>query len=376
MKKEKNLFAAIATLTGTIVGAGILGIPYVFAKAGFIPAIIQLVGIAFVMLFVNLCLGEAILRTKEKYQLPGYAKKYLGNFGKILALLSCFVFIYGAITAYVIGEGEILSFVFFGNTNFKIFFALGFFVLMSFLIYFDIKALEKGEIVGLIFITAFLLAIFFFFLPKVSIDNFFLFSEEKILWFFPYGVIMFAFLGFSALPEMREELHKEEKKMKKAIIVGSLIPLIFYFLFALAVYGFAGKNTPQIATIALGKLPCFLAIFTMFSAFFALGIALKEIFIYDLKMKKREAFMLVVFPSFFLAFSILVFQLTTFIRVLNLVGSISGGIMGILALLMARKAKILGNREPEYCVTTNLFITLLLSCLFVFGIVYAVLFNF
>ena len=33
--KKVILFEAIATLIGTIIGAGILGIPFVFAQAGF-----------------------------------------------------------------------------------------------------------------------------------------------------------------------------------------------------------------------------------------------------------------------------------------------------------------------------------------------------
>ncbi len=33
---KKKLFQAIATLTGTVIGAGFLGIPYVMSKSGFL----------------------------------------------------------------------------------------------------------------------------------------------------------------------------------------------------------------------------------------------------------------------------------------------------------------------------------------------------
>ncbi|MCS7134786.1 MAG: GerAB/ArcD/ProY family transporter, partial [Candidatus Pacearchaeota archaeon] len=367
---EKALLAAIATLVGTTIGAGILALPYAFAKAGLIPGVLQLVLVGIAVLFVNLSLGEVILRTKEKHQLPGYAEKYLGKWGKFLLLVSCFVFIYGALTAYVIGEGEVLSFVFLNTTDFRIFFALGFFIVMAFFLYSGLEALEKGELIGLFVIMAMIFIIFLFFLPKIDLRNFSFFAKEKFLWFFPYGIVMFAFLAFSALPEMREELYTHEKLFKHAIVIGTLIPLILYFLFSFAVYGFAGKKTPEIATIALGKLPCILAIFTMFSAFFALGIALKEIFVYDLKLKHIIAFLLVVLPVFFLAFSIMLFGLVTFSKILSFVGSISGGIGGILIVLMAKRAKLFGNRKPEYSLPLNLPIVLILIILFVLGIAY------
>ena len=43
MNKKLLLWEAIATLVGTIIGAGILGIPYVIAKAGFWTGIFDIV---------------------------------------------------------------------------------------------------------------------------------------------------------------------------------------------------------------------------------------------------------------------------------------------------------------------------------------------
>ena len=79
---NKKFFATAFTLTGTIIGAGILGLPYVFSKSGFFIGAFWLIFLGFVMLFVNLCLGEVSLRTKKIHQLPGYAEKYLGKSGK------------------------------------------------------------------------------------------------------------------------------------------------------------------------------------------------------------------------------------------------------------------------------------------------------
>jgi len=374
MQKRGIFWAAVATLTGTIIGAGILGIPYVVAKSGLLMGILDMIILGTLILFVNLYLGEVILRTKGKHQLPGYAKKYLGTPGKILMLISSLFFLYGALTAYTIGEGEVLSFVFFGSTAFNLFFSIIFLIIMSFLVYSGLKALENGEKVGLVAVSVMILAIFFFFISKANIHNFNLVSSNPIYWFMPYGVILFAFLALSALPEMREELCDNEKMFKKSIIIGSLIPIVLYILFVVAVYGFTGANTPEIATIALGKLPCVLAIFTMFTAFFALGVALKELFMYDFKIKHTNSFILAITPVFILSIVILIFHLTSFIKLLGLIGSIAGGLAAILVLIMVRKARKLGERKPEYKMPLSWIAIIILIAIFIMGIIYQFLF--
>ena len=40
MIKNKHFYAAIATLIGTVIGAGVLGIPYAIAQAGFLNRLV------------------------------------------------------------------------------------------------------------------------------------------------------------------------------------------------------------------------------------------------------------------------------------------------------------------------------------------------
>ena len=54
MKKEG--LEAVCIIIGTVIGAGVLGIPYVIAKAGFLIGLIQLVIIGLLVLFMNLFL--------------------------------------------------------------------------------------------------------------------------------------------------------------------------------------------------------------------------------------------------------------------------------------------------------------------------------
>src|SRR3989338_1013251 len=103
--KHRQLIATMM-LVGTIVGAGILALPYVLAKAGFLYGLVLIVLLGGALLMLNLFMGEVVLRTKEQHQLTGYAEKYLGPWGKRVMAVSLLFLGYGALTAYLIGEGE------------------------------------------------------------------------------------------------------------------------------------------------------------------------------------------------------------------------------------------------------------------------------
>ena len=63
---NKKELRAIATLMGATIGAGILGLPYVAAKAGLTNTIIMMIILAVAVLFLNLYIGEITLRSKRR----------------------------------------------------------------------------------------------------------------------------------------------------------------------------------------------------------------------------------------------------------------------------------------------------------------------
>ena len=88
---DKNVPRAIAMLCGTVIGAGVLGIPYVIAQAGFLVGLLSILVLGLAVLFLNLFIGEIVLRTPGNHQLPGYAEKYLGKWGKRVFMFSMFL---------------------------------------------------------------------------------------------------------------------------------------------------------------------------------------------------------------------------------------------------------------------------------------------
>ena len=58
---DKHFYGAIATLVGCIIGAGVLGMPYVIAQAGFLTGMLAIVFLGIIVLFVYLYLGGGFL---------------------------------------------------------------------------------------------------------------------------------------------------------------------------------------------------------------------------------------------------------------------------------------------------------------------------
>ncbi len=363
---KKTFLTAVSILVGTAIGAGVLGIPYVAAKAGFAVAVLYIVFVGVIILLINLYLGEVALRTKEKHQLPGYAQKYLGKWGKKAMEFAVIFGVYSAIVAYLFGVGESLSFLILGNVKYSLFFGIVFGGFMSLLLWRGLKSLKRFERWGVGIILILLLTIFIIFVGKVRFGNLNYVDVNNL--FLPFGVVLFALLSFHAIPQVVLVL-KDKKKIKHAIWIGSVISILFYILFAFVVVGFKGLQTPEIATFALGGVFVVLGIFTMFTSYLSLGNALEEDFIFDDKFKRKKSWMLSSLIPIGIYILISFFDFFSFTKILSIGGVVSGGMLAVLGLLMAKKAKIYGERKPEYSIPLNWIVIILLSLIFVLGVV-------
>lgn len=366
--KKRKFFSAAFTLTGTVIGAGILGLPYVFARAGFLIGTFWLVFLGAVMIFLNLLIGEISLRTKDTHQLPGYAGKYLGEKMEKFVFLTLIFGIYSALLAYLIGEGQSLSRLFFGGLEYALIFGIGFWAVMTFLLQGGLGRLKIFGFWSVIIILTILLVAFFFLVPDVNVENLNQINPSGI--FIPFGVVLFALLGFNSVPELRREVGKDRGMLKKAILLGSLIPAFVYFLFCFVIVGVLGMSVSEVATLSFsgvfGKVLILFGVFTMMSSFFVLSFALRDSFIFDLR--KKNSFLYVSIIPLVLYLLVSFFDLAGFVRVIGIGGVVSGGLTGIVILFMAEAAKKEGDLKPNYSIPLNRVVIYLLSFVFLAGI--------
>jgi len=363
---NKKIFASASILSGTMIGAGILGMPYTFGKSGFLIGAFWLIILGVIIIFTDLCLGEITLRTKSKHQLVGYAKKYLGKTGEKIMFFAVTFGVYAALVAFLIGEGESLSQILPWNLN-PILYAFLFWIMLTILLEGKIKELKKIETYDVLLIIILIAVLLAFSLNKINAENLLAINPQNF--FVPIGVILFSLLGFVAIPEIRNVLSGNEKLMKKTIIFGAVIPIILYFIFCMIFVGIVGKNIPEVATLSFGDPAIIVGIFTMLSAYLIISFSLKNTYKYDFKLPPTAVFFLSsVLPlAFYLTIEGL--KIASFEKILGIGGVISGGLTGIMILVINYQSKKIGERKPEIKMPLGLITIIILSLIFISGII-------
>jgi len=367
MGKIKTFILALSTLAGTIIGVGLFALPYIASKVGIWVMLIYFIILGTLVILIHLFFGELSLKTPDYKRLPGFAKIYLGNWGKNLAYISTILGLFGAILAYLIIGGEFLtqlvSPIFGGNS---LIYTLLYFSIGAVLIYFGIKAIAKVEFWGLVLFFIILFTIFFQGGSFITIEN--LFPSFDISYIFlPYGIILFSLWGAALIPEVEEMLGEKKNSLLKIIPIAILIPIIVYLFFIYLILGITGPQTTESALTGLRNVLgdgivslglCF-GLLTTFTSFIALGLTLKKVFWYDLKIKKIFAWLITCFVPLIL----FLIGIKSFIPVISFVGATMLGIDGILILLMYQKIR------PE-----RKFLTYPLILIFLGGIIYELIY--
>ncbi len=376
-RENKNFFYATAILVGTMVGVGVFGVPFSFAKAGFGVGFLFLLLTGFLTLVIDAMFGEVVLRTQEKHQTVGYAGLYLGPVWKGIMFFAMVLSIYAAMLAYVIIAGDFLSnilsaFFYLSSTAYSYFFA----VVLSLLLLFNLKRISRVELFLTVVFVAVVFIIFGFGVSKVNFDN--LQNINYEFWFLPYGILLFAFAGMSAIPLQREILRGEEHQFRRSILYAVLLVGVLYTVFAFTVVGVSGDITsPDAVTglfdflgnkiVVLGSILGVLAVGT---SFLMLGEALKEVFRWDYGLKKGLPWLFTVVPPFIL----FMVGLRTFIDVISLAGSLAIGLILIVLIFIYIAAKSKGDRTPEYSLNIPRRLLYSMVALFTAGIVYVLVY--
>ena len=370
---NKKFLYAVSILVGSMVGVGIFGLPFAFAKSGYIVGIGMLVLIALITILVKLMYGEVVLRTHEQHQLMGYTKKYLGSGFQRLVFFSVSLTGYVALLAYIIIAGDFL------NTLLSAFFYLPlaaysviFAAIASLLVLRGIKTVAGVELVFVILFGLVMAVIVATGYRAINPINFSGFNREFV--FLPYGVLLFAFAGLLAVPFQRHILAGQEQYMRKAILVGVLLVAVLYAVFATTVVGISGAVTTPDAISGLYEflggriviLGSLFGIFAITTSFLMLASGMIEMLHFDYKVRRFQAWVLVIVPPIFLFLA----GIRTFVDVISLAGGVAIGLEQIIVVFLYAKAKSRGDRVPEYSLNVASWLLYLLIAIFATGIIY------
>lgn len=376
MKSERRIFwRATVPFIGSVIGVGIFGIPYVFAQAGFGIGLMHLLLIGAVNLVILLIYADIVMNTKGHHRISGIVSRYAGPWWGHIASFLLFASSWGAMVAYVIIGGEFLQSIFAPWLDWSLIsWQLLFFVVSAALLIGGLGFIARLEVVFVFGLLALLLVVLIAAVPHAEIGE--LMVNDATMWFLPFGVVLFAFGGLAALPEMADVLGRRKSNLRKALLVGVGTVTIVYAVFAGVTVAVTGIGTTSEAILGLGAvigdwalgLGAVIGLFSVFTSFLILGISIMNGLVFDYKWRY--------FRAWWLAISIpLVIFLAgarDFINVIGFTGAILMGFLSLLIIFTYTKAK----RDvctPKRCLRIPRLLLWFTAAVFLGGIIFTLL---
>lgn len=364
----KKLIYGIATISSTVIGVGLFSLPYVAARVGIWTMLAYFLILGFIVILINYFFGELSLKTPDFKRMPGFAEVYFGKKGKILAIFTSVFGCLGAILAYIIIGGEFLRALFYSVFPAESTFYVFIYCLAgSFLVFLGIKAISKVELWGLILLLGIFFLIFIKGFSQLHIENLLVKTGTPFDILLPFGPIIFSLWAGGLIPEAEEMLKNRKDLFKKAIVISLLIPLFLYIAFTVFVLGITGENTTESALLGLKgylgngilTLGIIFGLVATFTSFITVGLTLKKVLWYDLKLSSSFSWAIISFVPFIL----FLLGVKDYIPVISFVGGVTIGIDGILILLMHQKVH-----------KKKLFVILPLILILFSGIIYQIIY--
>jgi amino acid permease len=354
-----TFWEGVSIIVGCNLGAGILSLAYASRKAGW-PVLVTCLIVAGICTTISmLYLAEVTFRTKKPLQLSGLAEKYLGNLGSWAIFIAVTINALGCLIAYTTGSGEILCDLF-GIP--PLLGSLLFFIPAVGVIWVGLKCIGTAEkyILAGMFVLLGLLIVATFIGPGINIEYI---TFYNIYYSIPvFSMTIFCYVSQYCVPELARGFvaSGNAKKLPAAITTGMVTTGLILAIVPAVALGLSGPdNISEIATIswgkALGQWAAFVAngfaLCSMLTSFWAIGGTYFTNIIDKLKFPSESdpkyrtiAIIIMAVPPFLLAYS----KFGSFVNALYFAGAYAGAIMSILPVLMLKKARKFGDKEPEW----------------------------
>ena len=334
--------ASRATI-GTMIGVGMLALPFAVAQVGFFLGVLALVVTALIMGVVLELYADLVLARGGKARFIHVVSRELGHFGTFVATVAYIGSIYGALMAYCIFGGQFLRTVlFFFLPLTPVGATIAFFVLGA--------LLTIGGSLFVARVQRVLLPIFFFLIAGLAA-----FALPHMQWsaftaFEPmhlgaaFGVMVFAFHGVSAIPEARDILGRSSHLLSAVVWRSIGVVFAVYFVFSASVLGVTGSRTTENALTGLNNalghsafvFASLIALVVTLSAFMNVATALTNTYVYDIRLRFLPSWGL----TMIVPIALVLAGLTSMSMILNFTGGVLGAVTGICMLIAYERARM------------------------------------
>lgn len=242
-----KLLGSILLIVGTSIGAGMLGLPIAAAQLGFAGALILLIVCWLIMTVGAFLLLEVNLWLPHNTNLISMAKVTMGPIGLIIAWITYLLLLYSLLCAYIVGGSDLLRHLLM-TQGFSIpvwASSIIFTAIFGSVVYFGIRSVDYVNR-GLMFfkLSAYfilvILMISFISPEKLAAGDLHYMTSASAL-----TVTATAFGYAVIIPSLRIYFEDDVKQLKKAIMIGSVIPLLCYIAWDAVIMGIIPLNGPH-----------------------------------------------------------------------------------------------------------------------------------
>ncbi|MBN3575870.1 aromatic amino acid transport family protein [Vibrio neptunius] len=244
MTKSKVLGSTLI-IAGTTIGAGMLALPLASAGIGFTTSLIIMVALWALMAYTALLMVELHQHADASATLHTLAKQFLGQKGKWVASFSMLFLFYSLCAAYIAGGGaqfgerisQFTGVEISGMTSTVIFT-----IVVAAVVTIGTATVDK---VNRILFTIKLIAmamVLTFLAPNVTESYLLSMPVEQGLVVAAIPVIFTSFGFHGSIPAIVNYLDGNTPSLRKAIIVGSSIPLIIYVFWQIVTLGVVSQD--------------------------------------------------------------------------------------------------------------------------------------
>lgn len=254
--KNHRLLGGILLVSGTAIGAGMLALPLTTGVGGFFFAVPTIVAIFIYMLVCLFVLLEANLYSQDpSANIISMAKQFLGPVWEGISWISFLLVLYAASAAYIDGGGSLVS----AYTQHTLHMShdqgcIAFALFFGALGYFGIRYIDffnRFLMLGLLLSYLLLIVTVS---PHVRIS--YLHGGQPNLLWAAIPVLVLSFTSHIILPSLRSYLGNHIPSLKKVLIIGSIIPLVFYLVWEYLLVGILPQQgTNGLVAIAQSSHP-------------------------------------------------------------------------------------------------------------------------
>ena len=238
MNRPGSLIGGALLITGSCVGAGMLGLPILTGLAGFGPAVIMFLIACFFMIGTGFLLVEVNGWFTKPVNLLSMVEQTLGRVGKSFCLVIYLFLFYALLVAYIAASGSICSSLvqsIFGFTIPSWLGSLFFVLLFGHVVYRGTRQVDFWNRVLMVGKILFFLSLIFVGVRQV--DFFLLQRVDFSFSLYSLPILIVSFGYHNMIPTLTTYMKGDLKKVRLSILFGSALAFFIYLAWEFLVLG-------------------------------------------------------------------------------------------------------------------------------------------